>query len=198
MATKLARETMDELPRILKRTWGWDDYISGKSRRRRWRREQRPTWRELVSAVFSAILLLAIAAYCFFISLHDYYLERYGAVVQGVIFEKGPSTSGARADQRQARPDYFVKYRFTTRDGAVMEATDSELSYQEWTELSTGGPVTVLYEPRWPVMSRPARHINWIPTIAGAAFGTLLVLLGIGTCVQVFRRWWKTKDLLSV
>lgn len=189
---------MDELPRIRKPTWGWGDYISGKSRRRRWRRAQRPTWRDLISAVFGAIFALAIAAFCFFISLHDYYLERYGAVVQGVVLEKGPLTSGARADQRQARPDYFVKYRFTTRDGAVMEATDSELSYQEWIELSTGGPVTILYEPRWPAMSRPVRHINWIPTVAGAAFGGLVTVLGLWTMVSVFARWWKTKDLLSV
>ena len=161
------------------------------------RRLAKPTGRDQVYGVVGGLVALAVGAYSLFLGLHDYYLGRRGAVTQGTLLEKSERDTSRPGESRRP-PEFLVRYRFSTAQGLTFEAVDSEMSSEEWRPLSVGGPITVFYHPRWPWINRPARHINWIPTIAGAAFGTLAVILGLWSILLVIRRWWKSRDLLSV
>lgn len=67
--------------------------------------------------------------------------------IGATVIEKGHTPGSSGTGGTRTSSAYWVRYRFTTPEGAVKEHIDSEVLPEAWRELEAGGPVEIEYMP---------------------------------------------------
>lgn len=104
-----------------------------------------------------------------------------GTTADGVVVERSV-IHGSESDS------YRVAYRFTTRDGRTVDASD-QVGYGTFARLSAGDPVSVTYVADEPTVSRlGGPGLTFLLSLGLLAFGVLCAPLGAGLIVTSLRR----------
>jgi hypothetical protein len=95
--------------------------------------------------------------------------------VRGVVIEKGYTrgAGGVGRGSTGSTSSHWVRYRFTTEDGATKEQVDNRVLPKIWNELEQGGPVDIEYMPSL-ADSRVAGSKASAATYAAIAAGLLV------------------------
>jgi len=124
--------------------------------------------------IWVAILLTAGGSLVFAIGgvmvWEQWSYRNHGQAAEGVVVSKDHTVRG------RAR-DYYVRYRFTTEDGAVVE-DESRVTEQRWQQLEPGQPVRIEYLTAWRTSRLAGESEGFIPALL-TGIGGLIAIVGV-------------------
>ena len=113
-----------------------------------------PVMRRIWGGLLLAIGLF-VTAFTIFFAARDFPLWVFGKHVQAEVVE----TWVERTDNLQEREGgelkfaFYLRYQFTTPSGQVITKT-SKASATEWSSMSEGAPIDIVYFPLYPQLNR--------------------------------------------
>lgn len=108
--------------------------------------------------------------------------QREGVRVEGTILSK----SFERASGGKSSTSYLVSYRFATRQGVTVEASD-EVDVDQWEELKKGDPFEIVYLPNSPKSNRGVGTSEMPLALAFTGVGVFTLVIGAGLFVAGVR-----------